>query len=621
NYAEASDVGFTYDEEVNGVGRLTTMRDGSGTTRYGYDGRGDLISVQTTRGGITHTMGYAYNGADQVMQITYPSGRTVDYARNALGHVQSVTTTGSGETQTLATNIIYAPFGPITGLSFGNGVPMNRQLDLDYRLAANIHQGVLEQGFSFDAADNISVIDDDLEMHRNQSFAYDALDRLTGAQGVYGRHGYGYDAGGNRVSLLTDTQSESYSYTPDSHRLRGITGSQPRSFAYDANGNTTETEGFTFGYRQNNRLSEMRRFGVPQVRYTYNGRGERVKKEASGEGVYFHYDPNGQLLAETDAQGQTLKEYLYLEGMPLAVVAAKTTPSGVVLQGQDPGRGQTFRLTLEPQTRTLSLEGLGDGDGAYRIAPEHWRETSETLLASHTTPSRARLKVKLVRTADSSTGTLTLTRPPRKGHYRVNGTGEAHEYTGLDERTGKAVNLTVDEDTRTLTLREEGEPPRTLTVVPEHWRLNQTKKAKHLRFGYEAEGLRLHGALHLGKDGQVGGHLKLREGKWQKSRYALTALPTPSGPAALYFIHTDHLGTPQILTDETQQVVWAADYRPFGEATLTKDNVTFNLRFPGQYYDSESGLHYNYYRDYGPSVGRYIIQSDPIGLGGGLNTY
>ncbi|MGH8488494.1 MAG: RHS repeat-associated core domain-containing protein, partial [Gammaproteobacteria bacterium] len=62
------------------------------------------------------------------------------------------------------------------------------------------------------------------------------------------------------------------------------------------------------------------------------------------------------------------------------------------------------------------------------------------------------------------------------------------------------------------------------------------------------------------------------------------------------------------------------DYRPFGEATLTKDNVTFNLRFPGQYYDSETGLHYNYFRDYDPTIGRYI-QSDPIGLDGGLNPY
>lgn len=87
-----------------------------------------------------------------------------------------------------------------------------------------------------------------------------------------------------------------------------------------------------------------------------------------------------------------------------------------------------------------------------------------------------------------------------------------------------------------------------------------------------------------------------------------------------YYYHNDHLGTPQVMTDISANVVWQANYTPFGEADIVVDTVTNNIRFPGQYYDQESELHYNYFRDYDPELGRYI-QSDPIGLAGGINTY
>ena len=89
---------------------------------------------------------------------------------------------------------------------------------------------------------------------------------------------------------------------------------------------------------------------------------------------------------------------------------------------------------------------------------------------------------------------------------------------------------------------------------------------------------------------------------------------------ATYFVHNDHLGTPQKITDDSQVVTWAASYDPFGEVTETVAVIENNIRFPGQYEDAETGLHYNYFRDYDPSLGRYI-ESDPIGLRGGKNTY
>ncbi|TLS88917.1 hypothetical protein FD720_04165, partial [Photobacterium damselae subsp. damselae] len=88
----------------------------------------------------------------------------------------------------------------------------------------------------------------------------------------------------------------------------------------------------------------------------------------------------------------------------------------------------------------------------------------------------------------------------------------------------------------------------------------------------------------------------------------------------VYHVHNDHLGTPQALTDETGATVWKASYSPFGKATVTTEQIKFNLRFPGQYYDAETGLHYNWHRYYDPSLGRYL-QSDRLGLFDGMDTY
>jgi RHS repeat-associated protein len=95
---------------------------------------------------------------------------------------------------------------------------------------------------------------------------------------------------------------------------------------------------------------------------------------------------------------------------------------------------------------------------------------------------------------------------------------------------------------------------------------------------------------------------------------------------AIYYVHADHLNTPRAVTNQAQQVVWRwENQEPFGKS-LPEQNPSglgafeFNLRFPGQYFDAETGLFYNYLRDYDPQTGRYV-QSDPIGLRGGLNTY
>jgi RHS repeat-associated protein len=88
-----------------------------------------------------------------------------------------------------------------------------------------------------------------------------------------------------------------------------------------------------------------------------------------------------------------------------------------------------------------------------------------------------------------------------------------------------------------------------------------------------------------------------------------------------YFYQNDHLGTPQKMTAVNGAVVWSAKYSSFGKADVDpSSSVTNNLRFSGQYFDQEIGLHYNYYRYYDPKSGRYLTP-DPIGLVGGINLY
>jgi RHS repeat-associated protein len=96
----------------------------------------------------------------------------------------------------------------------------------------------------------------------------------------------------------------------------------------------------------------------------------------------------------------------------------------------------------------------------------------------------------------------------------------------------------------------------------------------------------------------------------------------------IYAIVGDHLGTPELVLDENQKVVWQADTNPFGKARVrfaalrpeTGHAFIMNLRLPGQVYDAETGLNQNYYRDYDPSLGRYTT-ADPMGLAGGMNPY
>lgn len=119
----------------------------------------------------------------------------------------------------------------------------------------------------------------------------------------------------------------------------------------------------------------------------------------------------------------------------------------------------------------------------------------------------------------------------------------------------------------------------------------------------------------------------IQETVWLGDLPVATLRPNGTGGAAIYYVHADQLGTPRAVTRPSDnQVVWKWDNTEvFGDSAPDENpsglgSFAFNLRFPGQYYDAETGKHYNYFRDYDPEVGRYL-RSDSVGLAGGLNTF
>jgi RHS repeat-associated protein len=108
---------------------------------------------------------------------------------------------------------------------------------------------------------------------------------------------------------------------------------------------------------------------------------------------------------------------------------------------------------------------------------------------------------------------------------------------------------------------------------------------------------------------------------WHDNGEAKAQIDINGGTDNISYLHSDHLLTTRLATDNSQQVIWQWQGEAFGETEANEiGGVSVNFRFPGQYFDGETNLHYNHFRYYDPEIGRYIT-SDPIGMLGGFNTY
>jgi RHS repeat-associated protein len=304
-------IGYTYDGGTNQKGRLTQVSDASGSTSWAYDTDGRVLSRQQAMG-VTKTLGYAYDSFGRLQTLTLPSGNTITYGYTD-GKITSLTLNGS---TTILSAVLYQPFGPSRGWTWGNSTLAIREYDPDGKVTDIDSAGLKTYGY--DDAFRITGITDAANSSLTQSYGYDLLDRLTSATGTSLNQGWTYDANGNRLTQIGSAAS-TYTVSSTSNRLSTVSGALSRTYSYDNSGNATADGAATFSYNDAGRTVSATKAGVTTT-YVLNALGQRVKKTTSGSSTYFVYDEAGQLVGEYDNSGNRIQETVWFEDTPVATL-------------------------------------------------------------------------------------------------------------------------------------------------------------------------------------------------------------------------------------------------------------------------------------------------------------
>ncbi len=332
-YPNASlNVGYQYDtvnaicasDESYAQGRLTRITDASGMTQYCYNRFGELTRKMQMTGSQVFEVRYHYDAAGRLAGQTYPDGTVLDAVLDGEGRVVElgIVPSGGGR-QVVLTGVTYAPFGPSTGWTYGNGRNVMRSLNQNYQPQA-IHDadtGGLSLWFEFDEMGNLARLKDAAQSSTLAQYSYDALNRLEHVKdGPTGTpiETFDYDATGNRTSVLRAGVITAYAYPASSHRLSSV-GGMARS--YDAAGNTTGlSSGTGYAYNDAGRLALATHGSVVEVRYGYNGKGEQVRRTQGTDTTYYVYDEAGRMLGEYGNAGGMQQQVIWFGNMPVGVL-------------------------------------------------------------------------------------------------------------------------------------------------------------------------------------------------------------------------------------------------------------------------------------------------------------
>jgi RHS repeat-associated protein len=559
----------------DGKGQVRSQTNPAGqTTLSDYDGLGRLVRTTDALGGVTQ---YYYDAQDHLLTLTDAKGQTHRMEYDAAGHRLKESRPLGGSSQ-----YRYDALGQVIERTDAAG---NRR-QFTYDAAGRKTEEIINTGttpsqtirYQYDAANRLTGYQQRGDTVSSASYVLDALGRPTQETLTYG----------SDANAITTTLQ--HAYTPDGRRQRlTYPGGSASTYDYQQGQLRTATLPGTADIRwATYQWQQPTRIDYPSVtrRLEYDPLQRLTHLHAQALGTGTADAPTGAVLLDWrftyDAVGN---------------VSQRQATDGLTQYGYD----ALNRLTEAVPPADLQQSSTHpDGLPVERY----------TYDAVHNRQSSAHQPGAWVYNADNQLtqygeGT-TLT--------SLGYTATGHRET--EQQPHQQIQYSYDGAERLRQITRDNQLQATYQYDPFGRRIQKTVAGQSTWFVYAPEGL----LAELNATGQM-----TRAYAWQPDTPFGT---TPLGQAELTgtqwqwsFFQLDHLGTPQLATTAQGQLVWQAQAEAFGKTQVQNAQaITVNLRFPGQYYDEESGLHYNHMRDYDPATGRYA-QSDPIGLEGGINTY
>ena len=590
--------------------------------RYGYDQASNVTSVQTLADGVSKSIAYVdYDEQSRVIAKRGNNGQNFRYTYDANGNL-AATIDSTNKVTTLAYDALNRvvtqtdPLNAVTRFEYDPGNQTTKVTDPKGLNTTYVYDGFGQMWAQYSpdsGATSFQLSADGLlsAVTRNDgsvlSYEYDNLGRMTRYGTPTDSRGYSYDSCQNGKGFLcsasTSAGAHMYLYTPLG-QIQGELEYTPNSsdytgYVYDAMGRTTGISypsGVSVGYGfTGGKLAAMTA--------TVGGTTSIVANALS-------YLPYGPIAGWNYGNGLTRNYYYddnYVAG-DLRLTGITTMNGGTALQN--------LLMQYDSNNRINGITNFVDAANSQSFGYDSVGRLASAATAGNTMSLGYDGTGNRTSRLDSSTGVSVSYGYPSTSHQLQNATSSngllnrsffhnaLGDVTSWNDATGYSNSLVYDAFQRPKSHSRNG--------VTTDYRFNaldqrvgKNSAIANARYTYS---------------GQNTLTAEYSSGSWTSYLWLGSQPVGLIKSNSLYWVGADHLGRPELVTNSSKQVVWRAKNQAFDRSVVTDQVGGYSLGFPGQYFDVESNLWYNGYRDYEPTLGRFL-QSDPIGLAGGVSTY